>query len=54
MPLDGTLAVMRTLDAIRDQVGVRYPQRDGAHPGLTPHDPAPHSPDPHDLEFAQP
>ncbi|WSQ08605.1 Gfo/Idh/MocA family oxidoreductase [Streptomyces sp. NBC_01231] len=25
VPLDGTLAVMRTLDAIRDQVGVRYP-----------------------------
>ncbi|WP_030421623.1 Gfo/Idh/MocA family protein [Streptomyces sp. NRRL F-5065] len=25
VPLDGTLAVMRTLDAIRAQVGVRYP-----------------------------
>ncbi|MGC0332359.1 putative dehydrogenase [Streptomyces sp. SAI-170] len=25
VPLDGTLAVMRTLDAIRGQVGVRYP-----------------------------
>lgn len=25
VPLDGTLAVMRTLDAIRDRVGVRYP-----------------------------
>ncbi|MFF9620583.1 Gfo/Idh/MocA family protein [Streptomyces griseosporeus] len=25
VPLDGTLAVMRTLDAIREQVGVRYP-----------------------------
>ncbi|MGW1542669.1 Gfo/Idh/MocA family protein [Streptomyces sp. NPDC002309] len=25
VPLDGTLAVMRTLDAIRDHVGVRYP-----------------------------
>ncbi|MFI1719889.1 Gfo/Idh/MocA family protein [Streptomyces sp. NPDC020489] len=25
VPLDGTLAVMRTMDAIRDRVGVRYP-----------------------------
>ncbi|MEU9054764.1 Gfo/Idh/MocA family oxidoreductase [Streptomyces sp. NPDC048384] len=25
VPLDGTLAVMRTLDAIRDRAGVRYP-----------------------------
>ncbi|MDI3405959.1 Gfo/Idh/MocA family protein [Streptomyces cavernicola] len=25
VPLDGTLAVMRTLDAVREQVGVRYP-----------------------------
>ena len=25
VPLDGTLAVLRTLDAIRDRVGVRYP-----------------------------
>ncbi|MFD8551803.1 Gfo/Idh/MocA family protein [Streptomyces fradiae] len=25
VPLDGTLAVMRTLDAVRDLVGVRYP-----------------------------
>ncbi|WP_225845148.1 Gfo/Idh/MocA family protein [Streptomyces sp. HPF1205] len=25
VPLDGSLAVMRTLDAIRDRVGVRYP-----------------------------
>ncbi|MEU0739212.1 Gfo/Idh/MocA family oxidoreductase [Streptomyces sp. NPDC006134] len=25
VPLDGTLAVMRTLDTIRDRVGVRYP-----------------------------
>ncbi|WP_320779151.1 Gfo/Idh/MocA family oxidoreductase [Streptomyces sp. CRN 30] len=25
LPLDGTLAVMRTLDAVRDRVGVRYP-----------------------------
>jgi predicted dehydrogenase len=28
VPLDGTLAVMRTLDAIRDRVGVRYPGED--------------------------
>ncbi|MGY6025138.1 Gfo/Idh/MocA family protein [Streptomyces spinosirectus] len=26
VPLDGTLAVMRTLDAIRDRIGVRYPR----------------------------
>ncbi|MEU5916749.1 Gfo/Idh/MocA family oxidoreductase [Streptomyces sp. NPDC047141] len=26
IPLDGSLAVMRTLDAVRDRVGVRYPQ----------------------------
>ncbi len=25
LPLDGTLAVMRTLDAVRDRIGVRYP-----------------------------
>jgi predicted dehydrogenase len=25
VPLEGTLAVMRTLDAIRDRIGVRYP-----------------------------
>ncbi|MET9776063.1 Gfo/Idh/MocA family oxidoreductase [Streptomyces sp. NPDC006367] len=30
VPLDGTLAVMRTLDAIRERVGVRYP---GEAPG---------------------
>ncbi|MFJ8541926.1 Gfo/Idh/MocA family protein [Streptomyces sp. NPDC093586] len=30
VPLEGTLAVMRTLDAIRDRVGVRYP---GEQPG---------------------
>ncbi|MFF6977149.1 Gfo/Idh/MocA family protein [Streptomyces sp. NPDC008343] len=39
VPLDGTLAVMRTLDAIRDRVGVRYPgeapEADRA-PELTP------------------
>ncbi|WP_405624058.1 Gfo/Idh/MocA family protein [Streptomyces sp. NBC_01396] len=28
VPLDGTLAVMRTLDAIRDRIGVRYPGED--------------------------
>ncbi|MET9912914.1 Gfo/Idh/MocA family oxidoreductase [Streptomyces sp. NPDC006476] len=37
VPLDGTLAVMRTLDAIRDRVGVRYPGEDGApDSALTP------------------
>ncbi|MFH0522270.1 Gfo/Idh/MocA family protein [Streptomyces sp. M41] len=42
VPLQGTLAVMRTLDAIRDRVGVRYPGEapDGAvgdtSPELTP------------------
>jgi predicted dehydrogenase len=35
VPLDGTLAVMRTLDAIRDRVGVRYPSETG-EPELTP------------------
>jgi predicted dehydrogenase len=41
VPLDGTLAVMRTLDAIRDRIGVRYPgeapdeDQDPA-PALTP------------------
>ncbi|MFF4781896.1 Gfo/Idh/MocA family protein [Streptomyces griseorubiginosus] len=30
VPLEGTLAVMRTLDAIRDRVGIRYPgERNG-------------------------
>ncbi|MFE3069893.1 Gfo/Idh/MocA family protein [Streptomyces sp. NPDC059247] len=28
VPLDGSLAVMRTLDAIRTRIGVRYPQED--------------------------
>ncbi|MET7474749.1 Gfo/Idh/MocA family oxidoreductase [Streptomyces sp. NPDC005648] len=28
VPLDGTLAVMRTLDTIREQIGVRYPAED--------------------------
>ncbi|PAZ10313.1 oxidoreductase [Streptomyces sp. SA15] len=39
VPLDGTLAVMRTLDAIRDRVGVRYPgesPRETGEPELTP------------------
>ncbi|EGX55097.1 oxidoreductase [Streptomyces zinciresistens K42] len=35
VPLEGTLAVMRTLDAVRDRVGVRYPGESVA-PGLTP------------------
>ncbi|GGM17401.1 oxidoreductase [Streptomyces fumigatiscleroticus] len=30
VPLDGTLAVMRTLDAVRDRIGVRYPGESGA------------------------
>lgn len=31
VPLEGTLAVMRTLDAVRDRIGVRYPgERAGA------------------------
>ncbi len=29
VPLDGTLAVMRTLDAIRERIGVRYPGEAG-------------------------
>jgi hypothetical protein len=29
VPLDGSLAVMRTLDAIRDRIGVRYPAETG-------------------------
>ncbi|MFD3499094.1 Gfo/Idh/MocA family protein [Streptomyces sp. NPDC058676] len=38
VPLDGTLAVMRTLDAIRERVGVRYPGEDPVDPvaELTP------------------
>ncbi|EPD58814.1 Gfo/Idh/MocA family protein [Streptomyces sp. HGB0020] len=35
VPLDGTLAVMRTLDAIRDRIGVRYPGED-AREAVTP------------------
>ncbi|MFI5974788.1 Gfo/Idh/MocA family protein [Streptomyces sp. NPDC051452] len=35
VPLEGTLAVMRTLDAIRDRAGVRYPgEADAAPAGL--------------------
>ncbi|MEU7425326.1 Gfo/Idh/MocA family oxidoreductase [Streptomyces sp. NPDC040750] len=35
VPLEGTLAVMRTLDAIRDRAGVRYPgEADAAHASL--------------------
>ncbi|MEU7068831.1 Gfo/Idh/MocA family oxidoreductase [Streptomyces narbonensis] len=30
VPLDGSLAVMRTLDAVRERVGVRYPSERGA------------------------
>ncbi|MER5751312.1 Gfo/Idh/MocA family oxidoreductase [Streptomyces sp. NPDC002088] len=33
VPLDGTLAVMRTLDTIRDRVGVRYPGETTEEPG---------------------
>ncbi|MFF9404190.1 Gfo/Idh/MocA family protein [Streptomyces anandii] len=29
VPLDGTLAVMRTLDAVRERIGVRYPGETG-------------------------
>ncbi|MDN3020628.1 Gfo/Idh/MocA family oxidoreductase [Streptomyces sp. S.PB5] len=36
VPLDGTLAVMRTLDTIRDRVGVRYPSETPEASGLTP------------------
>ncbi|UUN26583.1 Gfo/Idh/MocA family protein [Streptomyces sp. FIT100] len=32
VPLDGSLAVMRTLDAVRDRVGVRYPGELAATP----------------------
>ncbi|MFI1566573.1 Gfo/Idh/MocA family protein [Streptomyces sp. NPDC020490] len=35
VPLDGTLAVMRTLDALRERIGVRYPGETG-EPALTP------------------
>ncbi|MFG2029499.1 Gfo/Idh/MocA family protein [Streptomyces sp. NPDC048825] len=35
VPLDGTLAVMRTLDAVRDRIGVRYPGELGQQ-DLTP------------------
>ena len=41
VPLEGTLAVMRTLDAIRDRIGVRYPgetpdEDQDPTPALTP------------------
>ncbi len=36
VPLDGTLAVMRTLDTIRDRVGVRYPGEGARAPEVTP------------------
>ena len=29
VPLEGTLAVMRTLDAVRERIGVRYPGEAG-------------------------
>jgi predicted dehydrogenase len=32
VPLDGTLAVMRTLDAVRDRIGVRYPSEQAERP----------------------
>ncbi|MFJ6630090.1 Gfo/Idh/MocA family protein [Streptomyces sp. NPDC091376] len=35
VPLDGSLAVMRTLDAVRDRIGVRYP-REPARAAATP------------------
>jgi predicted dehydrogenase len=35
VPLEGSLAVMRTLDAIRDRIGVRYPGEEAAQQ-LTP------------------
>ncbi|MET9252885.1 Gfo/Idh/MocA family oxidoreductase [Streptomyces sp. NPDC003717] len=33
VPLDSTLAVMRTLDAVRDRIGVRYPGETGGRAG---------------------
>ncbi|MER5181394.1 Gfo/Idh/MocA family oxidoreductase [Streptomyces sp. NPDC002896] len=35
VPLDGSLAVMRTLDAVRDRIGVRYP-REAERAQVTP------------------
>ncbi|MFE0511736.1 Gfo/Idh/MocA family protein [Streptomyces sp. NPDC058964] len=35
VPLDGTLAVMRTLDAIRERIGVRYPRETAAEESVT-------------------
>ncbi|GAA2881187.1 Gfo/Idh/MocA family oxidoreductase [Streptomyces mexicanus] len=40
VPLEGTLAVMRTLDAIRERIGVRYPGDAG--PAAAPGRPAAH------------
>jgi predicted dehydrogenase len=40
VPLDGTLAVMRTLDAVRDRIGVRYPADDAAPDRAGGHRPA--------------
>ncbi|MEU5216322.1 Gfo/Idh/MocA family oxidoreductase [Streptomyces sp. NPDC020807] len=31
VPLDGSLAVMRTLDAVRERIGVRYPSEQAVH-----------------------
>jgi predicted dehydrogenase len=36
VPLDGTLAVMRTLDAIRERIGVRYPGEEAAYAPAVP------------------
>ncbi|MEV6166114.1 Gfo/Idh/MocA family oxidoreductase [Streptomyces sp. NPDC052052] len=35
VPLDGSLAVMRTLDAVRERIGVRYPADGPGRQGLT-------------------
>lgn len=44
VPLEGTLAVLRTLDAIRDRIGVRYPGETGwEDPRPCPPDPANHT-----------
>ncbi|GAA1180471.1 Gfo/Idh/MocA family oxidoreductase [Streptomyces hebeiensis] len=43
VPLEGTLAVMRTLDAVRDRIGVRYPtDRDPADRPAGPGSPGPY------------
>ena len=33
MPLDETLAIVRTMDSIRAQIGLRYPADDGRSAG---------------------